>query len=85
MTKPTFIFLDMEMDGLYQCEANYVPLTPISFLERASFVYRESTSIIYGDTVYTWSETHDRCVRLASALSLLGVHRREVVSLLTSI
>ncbi|KAI3665283.1 hypothetical protein L6452_43907 [Arctium lappa] len=82
MTKPTFIFLDMEMDGLYQCEANYVPLTPISFLKRASFVYRKSPSVIYGDTVYTWNETCDRCVKLASALTLLGVNRGEVVAAL---
>ncbi|KAJ9536150.1 hypothetical protein OSB04_un000674 [Centaurea solstitialis] len=83
MTKPAFILLDREMDGLYQCEANYVPLTPISFLERASFVYRKSPSVIYGDRVYTWSETHDRCVKLASALSVLGVNHREIVAALS--
>ncbi|KVI02991.1 AMP-binding, conserved site-containing protein, partial [Cynara cardunculus var. scolymus] len=82
MTNPTFIFLDMEMEGLYQCEANYVPLTPISFLERASFVYGKSPSVIYGDIVYTWNETRDRCVKLASALSLLGINRGEVVAAL---
>ncbi|XP_024975854.1 probable acyl-activating enzyme 1, peroxisomal [Cynara cardunculus var. scolymus] len=72
----------MEMEGLYQCEANYVPLTPISFLERASFVYGKSPSVIYGDIVYTWNETRDRCVKLASALSLLGINRGEVVAAL---
>ncbi|KAF5765215.1 putative medium-chain acyl-CoA ligase [Helianthus annuus] len=68
------------MEGLYQCDANYVPLSPISFIERASFVYEKSPCIIYEEKTYTWKETRDRCVKLASALSIRGVDPGQVVA-----
>ncbi|KAE8693447.1 Strictosidine synthase family protein expressed [Hibiscus syriacus] len=61
------------MEGLRRCSANYVPLSPISFLERAAKVYRDRTSLVYGSRKFTWSLTHQRCVKLASALSQLGI------------
>ncbi|KAK9050565.1 hypothetical protein SSX86_030465 [Deinandra increscens subsp. villosa] len=70
------------LDGTVSCSANYVPLSPISFLERAVEVYRERTSIIYGSITYTWQETYCRCVKLASALNHLGVSRGDVVAAL---
>ncbi|GMN34783.1 hypothetical protein TIFTF001_004889 [Ficus carica] len=70
------------MEGTIRCEANYVPLTPITFLERSATVYRDRASIIYGDVHYTWGETLLRCKRLASALSHLGVSRGDVVAAL---
>lgn len=70
----------MENEGFYKCEANYVPLSPISFIERAAFVYEKSPSIIYDNMTYTWKETYDRCVKLASALSNFGVNRGTTVS-----
>lgn len=69
------------LEGVVRCSANYVPLSPISFLERAADVYRERTSIVYGNIKYTWEETHCRCVKLASALNHLGISRGDVVSL----
>ncbi|KAL7610806.1 butanoate--CoA ligase AAE1 [Lactuca sativa] len=69
-------------EGLVRCSANYVPLTPISFLERSADVYRDRTSVIYGSLRYTWEETHRRCVKLASALTQLGISRGDVVSTL---
>ncbi|KAE8693446.1 putative acyl-activating enzyme 2 [Hibiscus syriacus] len=60
------------MESLLRCSANYVPLSPISFLERAAKVYRDSTSLVYGSRKFTWSVTHQRCVKLASALSRSG-------------
>ncbi|KAI3813660.1 hypothetical protein L1987_18389 [Smallanthus sonchifolius] len=68
------------MEGYSKCEANFVPLSPISFLERATFVYGKSLSIIYNDMSYTWKETRDRCVKLASALSIIGVNPGKVVA-----
>lgn len=68
------------MEGCFKCEANFVPLSPISFLERAAFVYQNSPSIIYGDVMYTWKETYERCVKLASALSIIGVNPVNIVS-----
>uniref|UniRef100_A0A6N2M0T0 AMP-dependent synthetase/ligase domain-containing protein n=1 Tax=Salix viminalis TaxID=40686 RepID=A0A6N2M0T0_SALVM len=70
------------MEGLVRCKANYVPLSPISFLERSATVYRERTSVIYGSLKFTWAETHQRCLKLASALSQLGISRGDVVAVL---
>ncbi|KAM7529534.1 hypothetical protein LguiB_032944 [Lonicera macranthoides] len=72
------------MEGLVKCSANYMPLTPISFLEKAAFVYAERDSIIYGDTKYKWGETHERCVKLACGMSKLGISGGDVVSLSNS-
>lgn len=68
------------MEGLVRCSANYVPLTPISFLERAAKAYGDRNSVVYGSVKYTWGETHERCLRLASALTQLGISRGDVVS-----
>lgn len=70
------------MEGLVRCPANYVPLTPISFLERAAKAYGDRSSIVYGSVKYTWGETHERCLRLASALTQLGISRGDVVATL---
>lgn len=69
------------MEGLVRCKANYAPLSPISFLERSATVYRDRTSVVYGSLKFTWAETHQRCLKLASALSQLGISRGDVVSL----
>ena len=53
--------------------ANYAPLTPLSFLERAAYVYPERVSVIHGAERYTWGETYARCRRLASALAKRGI------------
>nr|GFB77113.1 AMP-binding, conserved site-containing protein [Tanacetum cinerariifolium] len=66
------------MEGVVRSLANYVPLSPISFLERAAKVYRDRTSVVYGSIKYTWEETHRRCVKLASSLNRLGVARGDV-------
>ncbi|KAK9164684.1 hypothetical protein Syun_005586 [Stephania yunnanensis] len=70
------------MEGTVKCSANYIPLSPISFLERAAIVYRDHTSVIYGDLKYKWKETRERCVRLASALAQLGISQGDVVAAL---
>ncbi|XVF59879.1 hypothetical protein PTKIN_Ptkin07bG0311300 [Pterospermum kingtungense] len=70
------------MEGLFRCSANHVPLSPITFLERAAKVYRDSTSVVYGSYKYTWSQTHERCLKLASALSQLGISRGDLVGTL---
>ncbi|GFZ09443.1 AMP-dependent synthetase and ligase family protein [Actinidia rufa] len=70
------------MEGLLQSPANYVPLSPISFLERAAFVYGDQVSLVYGNKTYLWRETHQRCLKLASALSQMGVTRGDVVAAL---
>lgn len=68
------------MEGTVKCSANYVPLSPISFLERSAIVYRDAISLVHEDVKFTWGETRERCVKLASALNRLGISRRDVVS-----
>ncbi|XP_022881383.1 probable acyl-activating enzyme 1, peroxisomal [Olea europaea var. sylvestris] len=70
------------MEGSLKCSANYVPLTPISFLERSAVVYRDRVSIVYGNVKFTWRETFERCVKLASALNQIGISRGDVVAAL---
>lgn len=60
--------------------ANYVPLTPLSFLERAAIVYGDRTAVVCGGRRFSWRETRERCLAGASALAHLGVDRRDVVS-----
>ncbi|KAK9948270.1 hypothetical protein M0R45_003854 [Rubus argutus] len=70
------------VEGLVRCSANHVPLSPIGFLERAAKAYRDRTSIIYGSLKHTWAQTHQRCLKLASALTQLGISRGDVVATL---
>ncbi|KAI8536623.1 hypothetical protein RHMOL_Rhmol10G0272000 [Rhododendron molle] len=70
------------MDRLPKCEANYVPLTPLTFLKRASAVYANRTSIIYAGTRFTWRQTYERCRRIACSLRSLNVVKNNVVSVL---
>ncbi|KAL6226931.1 hypothetical protein ACLB2K_000890 [Fragaria x ananassa] len=65
-------------DGFMQCSANYIPLSPISFLERAAVVNGDKPSVVYGGVRYSWKETHQRCLNFASALFRLGVSRHDV-------
>lgn len=68
------------MDELKPSPPNSSPLTPLGFLERAATVYGDCPSVIYNDTTYTWSQTHSRCLRVASSLASRGIGRGHVVS-----
>ncbi|KAF3435076.1 hypothetical protein FNV43_RR22163 [Rhamnella rubrinervis] len=71
------------MEDLKPSPANSSPLTPITFLERTATVYGDCPSIVYNTTTtYTWSQTHLRCLRVASSLSSLGIKKGHVVSVL---
>ena len=48
--------------------ANFVPLTPLSFLKRAKDIYPNYEALVYEDRKYTWSEVYKRCTKFASAL-----------------
>ncbi|XP_023550909.1 probable acyl-activating enzyme 5, peroxisomal [Cucurbita pepo subsp. pepo] len=71
------------MEDLKPNPANSSPLTPIGFLERAAVVYGDCRSIIYDSTTYTWTETHRRCLQLASSLVSIGIQRGQVVSVVS--
>ena len=69
-------------DELPQTPANYAPLSPISFLQRAASVHPERTAIIHGELRRTWAQTDERCRRLASALQKHGIGRGDTVAVM---
>ena len=62
--------------------ANYQPLTPLSFLERASDVFPDFIAIIHGSQNFTYKEFYTRSKQLASILSQRGMTRGSTVSTL---
>jgi fatty-acyl-CoA synthase len=70
------------LTGLDRNQANYTPLTPLTFLERAAYVYPERPSVIHGSQRFTWRETYARCRRLASALARRGIGKNDTVALM---
>jgi len=62
--------------------ANYTPLSPLTFIERAASVYPERCALIYGDKRQTWAQTYARSRRLASALQKHGLQQDETVALM---
>ena len=68
--------------GLGKCAANYVPLTPLSGLNRARDVFPDHLAVAHGPHRKTYREYHDRVTRLASALAAIGVQPGDVVSTL---
>ena len=68
--------------GLEKCTANYVPLTPLSHLNRALDVFPERTAVIYGTRKLSYVDYHARVSRLASALRARGIAPGDVVATL---
>ncbi|WP_152207467.1 acyl-CoA synthetase [Marinobacter changyiensis] len=68
--------------ALEKTTANYVPLSPLSFIKRAASVYPDRTALIYNETRYSWQQTYARSRRLASLLQSSGVARGDVVATL---
>ncbi len=66
--------------GLEKTPANYVPLTPLTFLSRSAYIYPERTAVIHGKRRYTWKQVEERARRLASALRQLGVKKNDTVA-----
>ena len=69
-------------EELYQVGANFVPLSPLSFIERVAKVYPDRISVIHGDRRYTWSQTYARTRQLASALNKIGVRKGDTVAIM---
>jgi fatty-acyl-CoA synthase len=70
---------DIELD---RNPANYQPLTPLGFLERAAAVFPDNTAMIHGSMWRTYTEFYARARRLASALAKRGIKRGDTVSVL---
>ena len=64
--------------------ANFQPLTPLTFLERAASVYPNHTAIVHGKLRRNYSDFYSRSRQLASALSEQGIARGDTVSVILS-
>ena len=62
--------------------ANFVALSPVSFVERTAEVFGDLLAVVHGTRRYTWRETRERSARLAAALKSLGIDRGDTVSVL---
>ena len=62
--------------------ANYVPLSPLGFLERAAAVFPDRAAVVHGSLTRTWKESRERAVRLASALAKRGVGVGDTVAVM---
>jgi fatty-acyl-CoA synthase len=60
--------------------ANFVALSPVSFVERSAEVFGDLPAVVHGARRYTWAQTRERSARLAAALRALGVGRGSTVS-----
>ena len=70
--------------GLDANPANFVPLSPVSFLTRAATAFADKVAVIDGERRFTYTELFDRCVRLASGLAALGVSHLDTVAIIAS-
>jgi len=68
--------------GLERRAANYVPLTPASFLASSAASYGGKVAVIDGARRLTYRELDTRCRRLASALRGRGVSPLDTVAIL---
>jgi fatty-acyl-CoA synthase len=66
--------------GLDKTPANFVPLTPLSFLARTAAVYPNHVSTVYEGRVLTWSQTYARCRRFASYLGRRNIGSGDTVA-----
>ncbi len=62
--------------------ANYAPLTPLSFIERAAAVFPQRLAVVHGRQRFTWAETYARSRRLASALARRGIGPGDTVAVM---
>jgi fatty-acyl-CoA synthase len=66
--------------GLDKTPANFVPLTPLSFLARTAAVYPDHISAVYEGRVFTWAQTYARCRRFASFLAARNIGSGDTVA-----
>jgi fatty-acyl-CoA synthase len=62
--------------------ANYVPLTPLSFLARSATVYPDKPAVIHGERTQSYAQFYARCRRLASALRRRGIGLGDTVAIM---
>ncbi|MDP3886997.1 acyl-CoA synthetase [Hydrogenophaga sp.] len=63
-------------------EANFAPISPLSFIERTAEVYPDRLAIVHGALRQTWGQTFARARQLASALQRAGIARNDTVAVM---
>jgi fatty-acyl-CoA synthase len=74
--------MPVDYDQMPKNRANFVALTPLSFLQRTADIYPQRESVIYNQRRYTWAQTRARCLRFASSLVARGIGKNDTVSVL---
>jgi fatty-acyl-CoA synthase len=70
--------------NLDRTPANYVPLSPVSFLVRAARIYGPRVAVIHGERRYTYAHFLERARRLASSLARAGVGKGDTVAIMAA-
>ncbi|MFM2111797.1 MAG: hypothetical protein RLZZ271_457 [Pseudomonadota bacterium] len=70
---------DIDLD---KNDANFVALSPLSYIRRTALVYPDRVSVIHGERRDTWKQTYENCVRLASALKARGIGKGDTVAVM---
>ncbi|AUM74724.1 acyl-CoA synthetase [Paracoccus jeotgali] len=80
MTGQPTIF-DLALDAN---DANFVQLSPLSYIARTAAIYPDLPAVSYGEVRRNWGETYARTRRLASALAQRGIGRGDTVSIVAA-
>lgn len=70
--------------GLDMTQANFVALSPLSFIERTATIYPDYPSVVYGDVRRDWKTTYERCCQLAGALNARGIGKDDTVTVIAA-
>jgi fatty-acyl-CoA synthase len=73
-----------KFDAFAISDANYDPLTPLSFLRRTALMFPDRRAVVYGQRQYSWQAFYNRCKKLASALSRAGIKKGDTVAILAA-
>ena len=76
--------MQKHFEAFPKSDANYVPLSPLSFVTRTADLFPDRTAIIYGDRRYSWAESYARMRQLASALDGAGLGIGDTVSVIAA-
>ncbi len=76
--------MDKHYEALPKTAANFVPLSPLSFLKRTADIFPKRLALVYGDRRYTWADVRARTSRLATALQKRGIGKGDTVSIMAT-
>ena len=72
----------MDRPELQKTAANFVALSPVSFIARAASFFGDRTAVVHGSRRYSYTEFFARSRRLAHALAKAGIRRGDTVAIL---